>query len=178
MTKKNPQDPSSDATDLEQIRQILIGAFSRDVDARFQHLAGELERLNRRMTEQFEATADRITEEVKSLRHSITSCSDEGEKKRDEIQQRLTTAKHELHQQLDTLSNTLAATEQSMRHDMNHGMGKLKSEIREQLDDINQRMRDGFSQLGESSLTRTSFRDALRQLSSQFEAEDIEAEDS
>lgn len=172
MPEEEAKAPSNDASDLEQIRQILIGSFSHEVNERFQQIAQDLEHLDERVSKRFEATSERIQQEVKSLHASITACRKDGETKRGELQQRISTTKTELNQQLDALSHTLAATEKSVRHDMEHGLGELRNEIRQQLDDINRRMHEGFSKLGETSITRTTFRDALQQLSSQFEAED------
>ena len=103
------------------------------------------------------------------LHESIAACREDGEQKRSEIHDRISATKHELQQQVSSLGNTLAATEHSLRHDMGKNLGELKEEIREQLNDVNQRIQAELSRLGEATVTRTSFRDALRALSSQFD---------
>lgn len=171
---------SSEAHDLDRVRQILFGAFAQDVEARLEQLqkkmtaefstvVEEINRLQQSTNERFEASTKKLQHEVATLQSAISNSREESDERRREIHDRITGEKQDLQQQISSLGNTLAAAEQSLRHDMGRGYGELKDEIRVQLEEINQRMQHEVTRLDGATVTRTSFRDALRALSSQFD---------
>ena len=182
VTKPQKQDIAQDDSvdgkptqvgDLDQIRQILIGSYLQEIDIRFQGLGTKLsesvEELRSTLIERTDAVSAKFEEEIRKLHNELGEERGRTNQAREALAQRVTSTKNDLQQQLGALGQTLAAAETALRDDSNRGLGELKEQIRGQLANISERMDREFSRLDGATVTRKSFSDALRELSTQFD---------
>ena len=166
----------NDATDLNQIRDILLGSFAKEMEHRFEQLSSKmgesLDDLRAVIIQRTDSISGKLEKEVESLHKDLDSYRTESGKSTQSLQQKLSSAKNDFQQQLGALGQTLAASELNLRQETDQGLADMKEQIKEQLTEIRQRMDTELSRLDDATVTRRSFRDALRELSIQFDSED------
>jgi len=169
-------DAPNSAADLDQIRQILIGSFAKEMEHRFEQLTSKmgesLDDLRAVIIQRTDSISGKLDKEVETLHKDLESYRTESGKSTQSLQQKLSTAKNDLQQQLGALGQTLAASELNLRQETDQGLADIKDHIQEQMSEIPKRMDKELSRLDDSTVTRRSFRDALRELSIQFDSED------
>lgn len=169
-------DSTARRPELEQIRHILIGQFAADVDARFGVMEEKIEesinRLHSVVVERTEAISNKLNHEIDVLQKSLVKERSRNQKDRQELQGEVEAVRHDLQQQVGAMGQTLAATEKTLRDESNGGLTALRAEIRQQMEATNAKLQSELSRLDGASVTRSSFRDALRQLSNQFDSSD------
>lgn len=166
----------NNGADLDQIRHILIGSFAKEIEHRFDQLTNKmgesLDDLRAVIIQRTDSISGKLEKEVEALHKDLDSYRSESGKSTQSLQQKLSTTKNDFQQQLGALGQTLAASELNLRQETDQGLADIKDQIKEQLSEIRQRMDNELSRLDDSTVTRRSFRDALRELSIQFDSDE------
>lgn len=168
-------DPSLAGNSLEQIREILFGSQSRDIDDRLQAMNDQffeaIGNMRSMLTERSDALHRKLEQEIRGLHEELNTYRREQQQRSDGLDEKLNNTANDLRQQLGALSETLNGTEQSVREDMNRGFEELKTNFSKRMDELREQMQQNLSQLSSSSVKRRALSEALLQLSSQFSEE-------
>lgn len=160
---------------LEQIREILFGSQSRDIDDRLQAMNDQffeaMGNLRSTLTERSDALQHKLEQEIRGLHDELNSYRREQQQRSDGLDEKLNNTANDLRQQLGALRETLSGTEQSVREDMNRGFEELKANFNKRMDELREQMQQNLSQLSSSTVKRRALSEALLQLSSQFDDE-------
>ena len=167
--------PDAGTQSLEQIREILFGNQSRNIDDRLQSLHDQLfdavGNLRSLMTERTDALNHKLEQEIRTLHDELGNHRREQHERNESLDQKFSNANNDLRQQIGALRETFAGTEKSIREDMNQGFEELKNSLLGQMEEIRTTIQRDLSQLSQATVSRRSLSDALKQLSSQFEQE-------
>ncbi len=177
-TEENSSSQDGDAVagspeSLEQIREILFGTKSRDIDDRFQEINDRIAEavggLRSLIGERTEAMQQRLDQELHALREDLGNLRRSADERFAQMDNKSNDTANDIRQQLGALSETLSAAERSVRSDMDLGMAQLKEQLASQIESMHEQLQRDVGSLSASSVSRRSFRDALRELSTQFD---------
>lgn len=158
---------------LDQIREILFGNQTRDIDGRFQEVSDRLSEaiggLRSLVNERTDAISQKLEQQVHHLKDEIGNIRRDSSKKASELDSNLSNTANDLRQQIGALSETLSVAERSLRGDVENGLGEMKAHLTTQLDAVRDHMQQEISKLSASTVARRSFSEALKELSIRFE---------
>ena len=160
---------------LEQIREILFGSQSRDIDDRLQAMNDQffeaIGKLRSTLTERNDTLHRKLEQEIRGLHEELGNYRREQQQRSDGLDEKLNNTANDLRQQIGALNETLTGTEKSVREDMNRGFEELKANFSQRMDELRDQMQQNLSQLSSSTVKRRVLSEALLQLSSQFSEE-------
>ena len=171
----NATSENGEQKNLDQIREILFGSQSREINNKFQHVTDQLAEaiggLRSLITERTDSLSHRLDEEIRQLQNDLNESRRLQSEGKQELDNKLTNTANELRQQVGAISETMSAAEHSIRNDLDKGLDNLKQHLYAQMEAVRDQINHDISQVSRASVTRRSFRDALRELSSQFDDE-------
>ena len=163
------------AGSIDQIREILFGQQSRDVDTRIQDIHDRISEaiggLRAMLSERTDAIHQKLEHEVRVLHESIENQQRTLDERISHVDGRLNDSTNDLRQQVGALSETMNAAERNIRGDMEKGLGELREHLVAQLEQVRDQFNNQVNQVSTASVSRRAFSDALRDLSSRFAEE-------
>lgn len=160
---------------LEQIREILFGNQSRDIDVRLQQvhdrIAEAVGGLRSLIGERTDALNLKIEQEAGRLHEQLNGHQRNADARMSELDNRLNDSTNDIRQQIGSLSETLSVAERSLRNDMDSGLAELREQLFSQVEQMRDRLQHEVHQLNGATVSRRSFSEALRELSSRFDGE-------
>lgn len=171
--EENVAEADAQNQSLEQIREILFGTKTRDIDERLEDLhnrvfdaIGELRTF---ITERSNSINQKLEKEVGTLHDELAESRRQADSRMRELDSKFINATNDLRQQIGALGETLSGTEASVRDDMTKGMEELRQNFSAQMDQVREQIQHDVARLTNATVSRRSFSEALRQLSSQFD---------
>lgn len=163
----NPADQS-----LDQIREILFGTQTRNIDERLQGLHDQvfdaIGSLRALITERADSLNGKLEREMRILHDELNEYRREHHERADELDSKFTNTTNDLRQQVGALRENLAGTEKTVRADMEQGFETLKQNFASQMNQVREQLQQDMSQLSNSKVSRRTLSDVLRQLSAEF----------
>ena len=158
---------------LDQIREILFGSQSRDIDARFddlsQHVAKSLEDVGSLIRKRCDALTQRLDNEVQKLWDELHKAQHENRGGHAELASQQQATANSLGEQIASLSATLAAAEQNLRGQSDLGINALREQLASEIETLRSQLERSVDQVAKSSVTRRSFGELLRELSARLD---------
>ena len=148
--------------DLDQVRQILFGAESQEIQQRFanleQHFTNVIDALKDSVDERFKAMEASVKKQNDALSKRLNNEKDQ----RKEADAGLTASLKENREQLDDI---IAETEQALRASLDEEAGNASRDLSARFEELSARLDQTAADLGDTKTDRHSLADLLDQLS-------------
>ena len=169
-TTQNPDQP--DGGSLEQIRSILFGAESQQIQHRFNQLHDEMSEalggLRALVKDRTDSIAAKLEGDLRQLREQVTAMEQAFTQKNSELDEKFQYSANDLRQHLGALSETLSAAERTLRSESERNVNQAKDEMLGQLNTLRADVQRDVSSVSGATVSRRMFSDALRELSERF----------
>ena len=176
-SKKSVENDISQLGNVDQIREILFGAQSRDVKRQFEKLENSIktmqEETRKKLEQQQNDTNAKLNNEVETLSRKIKNMLTQQQEEFSDVKDNALKQEKRMQNALDIVNDELSTKHDRLQQDLEESKNTLRFEIELLKEELFEVLEDRVTQLGEIKLSRDDAADIMMEAAMQIKGTKI-----